>query len=366
MIFTCRKNDLLHGVQVSFNAVSSRATLPILSNILVESTTGGINLTSTDLEVSIKCSVTAEISAQGSITIPAKKFLDIVRELPDEEVGVKVSETHQITVSCGKSIFKLNGLPKDEYPILPKVKKDEGVNLAQSTLQDMIRKTLFAVSTDETRYVLNGILVMIEQDQMHMVATDGHRLAFKTSKLQKQAKQKIHHIVPSKALQELAKIMGGEGEINIQLHDNQIIFSSADVVLMSRLIDGQFPNYDQVIPKQSTVKVEANVERFMSATKRVALMASDKSNSVKFQFNPASVIISANTPEIGEAQEEMDVHIEGGTLTVAYNAKYIMDVLKNIGSEALVFELTTNLNPGVIKPKDGGADYLCVIMPMRI
>lgn len=208
--------------------------------------------------------------------------------------------------------------------------------------------------------------MFLENDIMRMVSTDGHRLSFIEQKLAAVTTQKINNIVPAKALQELIKILSSEGDVNVQLNENQIIFSTPDITLMSRLIDGQFPNYEQVIPKKSEKKVICKTEKYMSATRRVALMASDKSNSVKFAFSQNQMMVSANTPEVGEAQEEMEVDYIGDSITVAYNAKYILDVMKNIGTDDFVLELTSNLNPGVFKPKTEDYIYLCVIMPMRI
>lgn len=368
MKFSCKRADFFHGVQTSFNAVSSRNTLPILSNILLETGKDTLKFTATDLEVSINCSIPAEVSAQGSITVPAKKLLDIIREFPESDITFKVGDNNSVTLTCEKSVFKINGLPKDEYPVLPKPKKDEGVNIPQNLFQDMIRKSIFSVSTDETRYVLNGVLLIIDADKMKMVATDGHRLSYIENTLDKKYTQKINHIIPAKALQELNKVLDSEGEVNIQLNDNQIIFSMPHVILMSRLIDGQFPNYEQVIPKNTDKTITGHTEPFMAATRRVALMASDKSNSVKYTFSKSNLLITANTPEVGEAQEDIEVSNSGENITVAYNAKYILDVMKNLGTEQFDIELTTNLNPGIFKPKSEkpGVSYLCVIMPMRV
>jgi len=366
MNFSCKKSDLQHGVQTVFNAVSSRNTLPILSNILFETTKDKIKLSATDLEVSIICMIPAEVTTQGSVTIPAKKISDIVRELPDKDIHIKIADSNVITLNCDKSIFKINGLPKDEYPVLPKIKGEEGVNFSQTTLMDMIKKVIFSVSTDETRYVLNGVLMVLENDLLRMVSTDGHRLSFIEQTLPTSSVQKVNNIVPAKALSELLKILSSEGQVNIQLNENQIIFSTPDVTLMSRLIDGQFPNYDQVIPKKSENKLNCNTEKFTAATRRVALMASDKSNSVKYAFSLNQMVVSANTPEVGEAQEDMEINFSGDSITVAYNAKYILDVMKNIGTDEFVLELTSNLNPGVFKPATDKYTYLCVIMPMRI
>jgi len=366
MKFLCKRSDLSHGVQTVLNAVSTRNTLPILANILFEAEDNTLRLTTTDLEVSIKCQIPAEVLDSGSITIPAKRLSEIVRELPDSDITVSVNDNSLVTLVCEKSIFKINGLPKDDYPVLPKVKNEKGFNLAKRSLQDMIKKTIFSVSTDETRYVLNGVLFTVEDDVMRMVSTDGHRLALIRQKLEKSPTQKFNYIVPAKALQELNKILDDEGEINIQLNENQIIFSNDEVVLMSRLIDGQFPNYNQVIPKQSDKTITCDTNLLLSATRRVSLMASDKSSSVKYTISNNKLVITANTPEVGEAQEEMDIAYTGENISVAFNAKYVLDVLKNIGTDACVIELTTSLNPGVFKPHNEEQNYLCIVMPMRI
>ncbi len=366
MKFICKRSDLTHGIQTVLNAVSHRNTLPILSNILFELEDDLLRLTTTDLEVSIICQISVQVIASGSITIPAKRLAEIVRELPDSDVTVSVSDNFLVTLVCEKSLFKINGLPKDDYPVLPKTKNEKGFSISKKQLHEMIKKTIFAVSTDETRYVLNGVLFTVDDDVMRMVSTDGHRLALIEQKLEKIPPQKFNYIVPAKALQELSKILDDEGDINIQLNENQIIFSNSEVVLMSRLIDGQFPNYNQVIPKETDKHINCPVNDLLAATRRVALMASDKSNSVKYTMSNNKLVITANTPEVGEAQEEMDIAYTGENISVAFNAKYVQDVLKNIVSADCVLGLSTSLNPGVFTPKEEDKKYVCIVMPMRI
>jgi DNA polymerase III subunit beta len=366
MKFKCKRTDLIYGVQTVLNAISSRNTLPILSNILFEAENNIVRLTGTDLEVSIKCQMPAEVSSPGSITIPAKRLSEIVRELPDSEINFSMGDNSVVTLICDKATFRINGLPKDDYPVLPKVKSDKGFNLPKKTLLNMIRKSIFAVSTDETRYVLNGVLFFMEGNKLRLVATDGHRLAMIDEKLEKNPNQKFNYIVPAKTLQELSKILDGEGEINLQITENQIVFINDDLVLMSRLIDGQFPNYQQVIPKQSDRIIPCDTGALLAATRRVALMAADKSSSVKYTFSTNKLSISANTPEVGEAQEDLELTYNGDLLSIAFNAKYVIDVLKNMSSEKCVMELSTNLNPGVFKPQPDTEEYLCIVMPMRL
>ncbi len=367
MNISIKRTDFLNGILSVINASAVRNTLPILSNILLETDKKTLFLSCTDLEITIKSHISAEILSPGSITLPARRLLEIIRELPEKDISMSLNDNHVVTLMCDKSIFKINGLPKDEYPVFPTLKNDKGITLAQKVLKDMIRKTIFSVSSDETRYVLNGVLMFSDTEKsiLRMVSTDGHRLSYIESPLDKKVTQEFNHIIPSKTLHELYKTLTEEGEVFIQLSENQIIFSTAQVVLISRLIEGQFPNCDQVIPKQGENFITCDTGKIMAGTRRVSLMASDKSNSVKYSFSQNKLLITSNTPEVGEAQEELEIKYSGESIITAYNAKYLLDILKNIGSAECLIELTSNLNPGVFKPVDSGFNYLCVIMPMR-
>ncbi len=367
MIITFKRSDFLNGIQSVINASSVRNTLPILSNVLLETDKNTLLLSCTDLEITIRSHISAEISSPGSITLPAKRLLEIIRELPEKDIAMTLNDNQVVTLKCDKSIFKINGLPKDDFPGFPDFKNGKGITLSQKILKDMIKKTIFSVSLDETRYVLNGVLMFLDSEKslLRMVSTDGHRLSYIENSLDKQSPQELNNIIPSKSLHELYKTLSEEGEVVIKLSDNQIIFSTAQVVLISRLIEGQFPNFNQVIPKQSDKLITCATDKIMAAARRVSLMASDKSNSVKFSLTQNKLLITSNTPEVGEAQEELEVNYSGDSITTAYNAKYLLDILKNIGSAECLIELSTSLNPGVFKPSDNGAHYLCVIMPMR-
>ncbi len=364
--------DLLKGINTVQNAVAAKNTMPILANVLLEARDKKLEFVATDLDMGIRCSVPAEVVEKGSITINAKKLSDIVRELPEASVDFEIDDNHKMILVCQKSNFKIHGLPKDDFPILPEVKKDKVLKINGLLLQDMIRKTLFAVSTDETRYVLNGVFFQAEGGKVKMVATDGHRLAFIQKKLENKSDEKYSVIIPTKTLNELSKVIsdvgkGKENEIIVEViaTDNQIKFNVNDVEIVSRLIDGQFPNYDQVIPKEADKKIEASTAELSAATRRVAVLTSEKSNSIRYQAKNGKISISSKTPDMGEAQEEIEVDYKGEEIAIAYNSKYVLDVLKNIGTETVLLELTQPLSPGVIRPK-GDPDYLCVIMPMRV
>lgn len=369
------RGDLLKGISTVQSAVASKNTMPILANILLEARDKKLELVATDLDMGIRCSVQAEVVDKGSITINAKKLSDIVRELPEASVDLEIDDNHKMILVCQKSNFKVHGLPKDDFPILPEVKKDKVFKVKGSLLQEMIHKTIFAVSTDETRYVLNGVFFQAEGGKIRMVATDGHRLAFIQKKLEGKADEKCNVIIPTKTLNELSKVISdiskGKEEkendlvVEITATDNQIKFVAGGVEIVSRLIEGQFPNYEQVIPKESDKKLEASTADLSAATRRVAILTSEKSNSIRYQAKGGKLLISSKTPDMGEAKEEMDVNYKGEEIGIAYNAKYVLDVLKNVGTDTVSIELTQPLSPGILRPK-GDSDYLCVIMPMRV
>lgn len=374
------RNDLLRGITTVQSAVAAKNTMPILANVLLEAKDQRFEFVATDLDMGIRLSVPAEVVGKGSITINARKLSDICRELPDAAVDLETDDTQKLSIVCQKSQFKIHGLPKDDFPILPEVKKDKSIKVQASLFQEMIRKTSFAVSTDETRYILNGVLFQIEGGKARMVATDGHRLAYIQKKLESKNDEKSSLIIPTKALNEVSKVIGDlskgkekEDEkeekkelfVEISATDNQVKFVVSGVEIVSRLIEGQFPNYEQVIPKESTKKLEISTAELSAATKRVAILASEKSNSVKYKFNKGKLTISANTPDMGEAKEEFEIPYEDEELQIAFNSKYVLDVLKSVGTDKVDVELTQPLNPGVFKP-NADQDYLCVIMPMRV
>ncbi len=371
MKIVCSQADLLKGVQSVQAIISSRASLPVLSNILLETQKDKLKLAATDLEVGIKTEIPTEILKEGSITIPAKILFDIVRELPNQDIQLEVTNEYKIILSCGKIIFKIMGLPKDEFPIIPDFKEDNAFTISAGLLKEMIQKTIFAISNDETRYILTGVLVQTSNGNMEMIATDGRRLSYiNGGKLDKQGKNKLDVIVPSKALREASRLIGeketGDKDlVKIELTENQIALKLDSTVLVSRLVEGKFPNYKQVIPKDHSTSVTLDTEKLLNAVKRVSLLSPEKAESVKLQFIKEKLIISSMAQGLGEAQEELEIDYKGANLETAYNPKYLMDVLKVIKAGQIEVELSNAMSPGVIKPKSG-EEYLYVIMPMRL
>lgn len=364
MKINCFQGDLIRGIQTVGSAVAAKATLPILTNILLEAKKEKLELSATDLEIGIKCSVPAQVKKEGAITISAKRFSDIVRELPEGPVEME-TEDSQMKISSSGIFFKVLGLPAEEFPTLPKVESENRFSLDSQLLRGMVQKTIFANSRDETRYILNGSYLEMEKDRIIMTATDGHRLATVSHKIEKGPKKKIGAIIPTKALNELNRLLEEPKKVEATIGENQVSFSLDGIILSSKLIEGQFPEYRQLIPKKSVRKLSINREKLLKGVRRAALLADARTGAVELLAYSNKLIIRSQTPQVGEAREEMDIDYSGEEIRTAYNARYILDILKNIFSEEVSLELNEPLSPGVIKPASD-EDYLCVIMPMRI
>ena len=374
MQITCKREELLRGVQTVQAVVGTKSTLPVLANVLLEAKGKKMDMTATDLEVGVKCSVNVEVLEPGAITMPAKTLSEVVRELPAEDLKVKVSENNRVEISSAQAVFNLLGLPKEDYPVLPKFKGDGEFFIDGKLLSEMIRKTIFSVSQDETRYVLCGIYLQVGKGKITMVSTDGRRLSYISRDIEIDKKKEAKVIIPTKAVNELNRILtqaetteeaGQEGKVKISIEQNQISFMIDDTILISRLIEGHFPNYEQVIPRTSTIKLKIITEELLQATKRVALLTIGKSNSIKYSLKKNKLIISANTEGLGEARDIVGIDYAGEEMEIAYNPQFLIDVLRNIGCEEVCLELTNSLNPCLIRPTSG-EDYISIVMPMRI
>jgi len=364
MKFNTTKDILFKGIQLVQSAIGTKANLPILLNILVEGTDDEVILTATDLDIGIISTIPIKPSMKGAITIPAKKFLDIIRELPDKEIiSLSVKKNNLVNIECEKNSFKIMGLPKEEFPQVPVFKDKDSITLQQKTLKKMLAMTNFAISHDETRYVLNGILVIIKPSFIRFVATDGRRLAVIEDKMQLPKTLERRLIIPVKAVNELLRILSDEGEVKIFFSENQVFFDVGVVRIISRLIEGEFPNYEQVIPKEIKDKVVLSRDKFLAAIKRVALFTNPDSMVVKVDLTQNKVILSKNTPYLGEARVELEADYKGKDMSVGFNPDYIADLLKNIDDETVNFEIVDSEKPGVVRI---GSEYTYVILPMQI
>lgn len=373
------KSDLLNAIQMVQASVSTKSTLPILSNLLIQvdkSSKGGqkVRIEATDLEVGIRCSVKAEVLKEGKITVPAKKFGELVREMPDgKEIEVSTADGKKVELRCGKVRASLLALSPEDFPLIPEFPEAKSFKLTRSVFREMIRKTSFAISLDETRYVLNGIFFVIGSGEIRMVATDGRRLAY-VSRNGADKSLNASVIIPSKAINELQRLLGQneggeEDSIQIAPYENQISFKwtsgGEEIVLVSRIIDGTFPNYEQVIPKAKEIEFKVKTSDILSAVKRASLFAQDRGGSVKFSLDKGAMKISANAQGVGEEEEEIEITYAGTHFEIAFNPAFLLDALKNNDSPEIRFEFSSALNPGLVKPIDNDR-YLCVIMPMRL
>ncbi len=357
------KENLLQGILKVQNVVSPKATLPILTHILVETKKNScIRLYATDLDIGISCDIPVQIFEEGAITIPAKKFSDIIKELPTGDVIISTKKNNQVEIEGDKFLFKLNGLPKEEFPKFPDFKNAEAILLDQAVLKEMLRMTSFAVSHEEARYVLNGVLLEINGNNIRIVATDGRRLAKIDRSLTTNVKKEIKIIVPVKAVNEIVRNLKEEGTTSFMIGTNQILFDVNNVLIATRIVEGEFPNYNQVIPVEQKVKIKMNTQEFLSAIKRANLLATPDFQAVKFEVFKEKLVVSKITPDVGESREEVAIEYGGGETIVGFNPSFFIEVLKNINEEKINLELLGPDKPGVIRLQD----YLYLALPMRI
>lgn len=363
MKFKITKASLIEGLQRVQNVVGTRSTLPILANTLLTAEEKKLWLTTTDLDVTIRCAVEAEVQKGGTTTMPVKRLSGIARELPDKAIEFEIDEKDVVTLKCESSFFKIIGLKGDEFPPMPKMESKYAYHLDQGVFKEMLRKTSYAASTDETRYVLNGVLLNFKGNKLAMVATDGRRLALVEQEVEFPKEAETSIIVPTKAVNELLHNLGDEGELKIRATAAQIMFEFGDVQICSKLIEGTYPNFRQVIPAKCDERITVERESLLTALRRVALLTTDKSNATKLTFGKNKIVISTITPDVGEARETVPVKYTGKEITVAFNPEYMMDPLKSLSNDEIYVELTDDLSPGVIKCD---IPFLYVLMPMRI
>jgi len=368
MNLTISKEQIINGLQAVQNVVSTRTTLPILSNVLMRADNERLEFTATDLDVTISCGVEAKVKRAGASTVPVKRLFGIVRELNSADIDVSVDEKNMCSVQSGPSFYKINGLSADEFPPLPAFKEEKRVVLPQETVRGMMKKTSFAVSTDESRYVLNEIFLSLKDHKMTMVATDGRRLALVDEDVDVTEESSGEFIIPAKAVNELNRLLQEKGEVEIRYAENQASFNlkdekGASVLIVTKLIEGNYPNYRQVIPAETKERVTLVREEFLHALRRAEIMTSDKSNSVKFNFGKNKLEITANSPEVGEAKESLAVNYKGPDMAIAFNPKYMIDPLNALANDEVFLELIDELSPGVLKIN---GPFLYVVMPMRL
>mgnify|MGYP003984158971 FL=1 len=366
MKLTIGQEEFITGLQAVQNVVSTRTTLPILSNVLLNAVGDRLTLTATDLDVTISKTVEAKVEIDGYFTMPVKKLLSIAREVGGSQIEMDVSK-NQCSIKSGSSAYRVNGQPAEEFPPIPNFSGQTTIQMPQDTVKTMLRRTSFAVSTDENRYVLNGLFLIFKENKLTMVATDGRRLALAEEDVELKDDNPLEVIVPTKAIQELSRSLGDKGDVEIQITENQVSFGLKEndgtgSLIVSKLVEGAYPNYKQVIPAESKHRVTLDKEELFHALRRAEIMTSEKANSVKLTFSENNLTFTANSPEVGESRETMAIKYEGEETSIAFNPQFFIDPLKALDEEEVHFEFTDQLSPGVVKVKH---PFLYVIMPMR-
>lgn len=368
MLIKCLKEDLFSALQIIQKGAAVQTTLEILSGLMLEAENDSLLLYATNLEISIKTSIEATVEKNGKTVVPAKLIVDVVKNLPDGvlELSLDPKEGQELTIKAKNSDYKLRALSPEDFPEFPSVDKKLMVKTRATDLHDALRQTLRAVSRDETRPILNGILFRLEEDNLKVVATDSYRLAVRDLKLDSAIGEKTEIVVPWRALDELQKIIPSAAkDINISISENQILFETADVVFISRLIEGQFPNYQQLLPDNYKLSLELEREGFVSAITRAALIA-QKNQSIKIKLDSKKLIVTSSTQGVGEAQEELPVNASGGgEIEIAFNAQYLLDGIQGIKNENIKLDLNDSISPGLLS-KDNDDSFFYLIMPIRV
>lgn len=368
MEFRIAVDELKKALYRAQGIVERKTTMPILANVLLNAGKTGLQVTAFDLDIGVVSEHAAEVTKPGAITLSAKYLFDIVQSLPDAHLTMRKATNNYVEISSGPTHFKIVGMAPEEYPKLPKEENAPLVNVMGGTLLEMIKKTQFAISSDETRYILNGVFFEPrEGGKLRMVATDGHRLSLIERPFEGDFKLKSGVIIPRKGLFELKRLLdeAPEAECQLGFAENSALFKKQGLTMVMRLIDGQFPEYQRVIPKEGEKQVTVPKTRFLEGLKRIALLSADKSNAVKIGLQENQLRITAQNPDLGEAKDDVDVAYRGGEITVGFNARYLIDVLSVVETDEVTFELGDEHSPGVLH-SPGDRSYTAVVMPMRV
>lgn len=363
MKLVVNKDVILDGLAKVQSIVGSRTTLPILYNVYWKADKDGLTLTSTDLEISVRTTVEAKISRTGGTTLPAKKLYSILGALPSNEIEIDVDEKDNASIKCGASFFKIIGISEEEFPALPRFEGQRSFVLDQGHVKRMLMATHFAASNDEARAILNGVLMSFRGEKLTIVATDGRRMAHYTLDTEFPKESEGDWVVPSKTVGELLKTLKDEGPLKIQVSDNQIAFEFGTMLIYSKLIEGTYPNFRQVIPGHSEERVSMPREELLDAVHRVSLLVSDKSSPITLTFSKTRLHIKGVAQDVGEAEDTVPVKYSGKEISISFNPDFLMDPLKNLTCDEVALELTDELSPGVLK---ADTPFLYVLMPMRV
>ncbi|MFN8472384.1 MAG: DNA polymerase III subunit beta [Anaerolineae bacterium] len=375
MRVTCKQEHLARGLDIVSRAVPSRSTLPILSNVLIATDNGRLKLSATNLEIGINCWIGARVDEEGATTVPARLLTDLVKSLPPDQVALDYNERNKtLNLKCLRDEAHIKGIDAADFPTVPTVDDDAGMEFSPETLRQMINQVTFAAAVDESRPILTGVAARFEPSKLTLAATDGFRLSVRTATLEEGAAQPLNVIIPARALAELARIAGDQDEpisVHIARNRNQVLFHLQSVDLVSQLIDGNFPDYNTIIPKASNTRLTLDTRAFLAAAKRAALFARDGANIVRLKVEPGAagelgqISVSAVSTEYGDNVSQLDAAVEGQPTEIAFNAKYLQDALSVIETQQVSLDLGNPSSPGVFKPV-GGGEFTHIVMPMHI
>ncbi len=373
MKFKINRDHFSVGLQQVLNVVGSRATMPILSNVLIEAEDGHISLSTTNLDMGIRCRIRAEIQEPGAITLPVRRLATIVRELPNVDVALDTASGHQTRITSGGSTFRIMGIGKEEFPPLPAFADERSFVMPQEDLVRMLKSVAYAQSTDETRYILNGVYFSFQEGKLTLVATDGRRLALISKELEFPEEYAGNLIIPAKTVTELLRLLEKGRDVKIAFNERQVAFEintetekeglADSIYLVSKIVEGSYPNYQQVIPKETHQRIKLDRELMLHSVHRAALVTSDKSNTVRLKVCENRLELTASSPDFGESHETIAVDYDGPEVQVAFNPQFMMDPLKALPHDEIFLEIKDELSPGVFKTLDS---FICVIMPLRL
>ena len=366
MKFTVTKERLQEGLVAVAAAIPAKTTLPVLSNVLVEATKQGLRLSGTDLDIAVSTAVAADVDAEGAVTLPAKKLSDIVRELPSAPIRVTTAGEQRVSLECGRSKFKLLGLPREEFPSFPPVKFDKEWKAPAELVHKLVAHVAFAASTEESRPILNGVLWELRPDRMRMVATNGHRLA--KMDVPATGGSTADLIVPPKALEQVRKLFAPDAQVEIAKSENHIGFRAGGTLVYSRLIEGPYPNYEQVIPRENDKSAAVDKAALTAALRRMSVVASDQTHRIRMALSGGAAKFSVQTPDLGEAQDELALTYEGEPLEIGFNAQYLLEIMKYMPTDEVRLTFKAPERAATVEPVgwDDPASYLCLVMPLRL
>ncbi len=377
MEFRIQKKNFLKGLAMTQAIVERRTTIPILANLLIQTDHEAITLTATDLETAVRGRLSATVILEGQVSLSARKLFEIVRELPESEIHLVRKENNWVTLTCEKAIFNIAGVNPDEFPPLPTFRDEDFHAFPAGELREMIEKTVFAASTEESRYNLNGVFFkgidLEDQPTLRMVATDGHRLSLIDKPGLEFSSLEGGVIIPKKGLLEIRRLIGDGGSkeeeqedlVHLSLSENNFIARKDGMVVLTRLIEGEFPDYESVIPKENEKKITLSRERFTTCLKRISTMAGERGEGLVFEIRQGCIAVSSSTQDLGDAREDIEVDYNGEGLAVGFNARYFLDALAVMGTEEVLFEVKDNTTAAIIRPI-GEKGHLCLVMPMKL